>query len=51
LDCNGIPENNSYDAKIKKLLSVTDDVRRTLVETAMAMGRDLMEQIVSIVSP
>ncbi|MEN6386190.1 MAG: integrase core domain-containing protein, partial [Phycisphaerales bacterium] len=29
----------------------TDDERRTLVEAAMAMGKDLMAQVVSIVSP
>ena len=29
--------------------SFTDDERRTLVDAAMAMGKDLMEQVVTIV--
>jgi hypothetical protein len=32
-------------------LSFTEDERRTLVGAAMAMGRDLMEQVVTIVKP
>ena len=44
-------ENKILKSKIKKRLSFTDDEGRTLVEAAMAMGRDLMEQVVSIVSP
>ena len=31
--------------------SFTDDERRTLVDAAMAMGKDLMEQVVTIVKP
>ncbi|OQY07192.1 MAG: hypothetical protein B6I25_02450, partial [Planctomycetales bacterium 4572_13] len=38
-------------SKINKRISFTDDERRTLVESAMAMGRDLMEQVVTIVQP
>ncbi|MEN6385744.1 MAG: hypothetical protein ABFD79_11175 [Phycisphaerales bacterium] len=44
-------ENKILKSKIKKRLSFTDDERRTLVEAAMAMGKDLMEQVVRIVSP
>ncbi len=44
-------ENKILKSKIKKRISFTDDERRTLVEAALAMGRDLMEQVVTIVSP
>lgn len=42
-------ENKILKSKIKKRIVFTDDERRTLVEAAMAMGRDLMEQVVTIV--
>ena len=44
-------ENKVLKSKIKKRIVFTDDERRTLVEAAMAMGRDLMEQVVTIVQP
>mgnify|MGYP001820381222 CR=1 FL=1 len=44
-------ENKILRSKIKKRISFTDDERRTLVEAALAMGRDLMKQVVSIVKP
>jgi hypothetical protein len=44
-------ENKILKSKIKKRIVFTDDERRTLVDAAMAMGRDLMEQVVTIVSP
>ena len=44
-------ENKILKSKIKKRIVFTDDERRTLVEAAMVMGRDLMEQIVTIVKP
>ena len=44
-------ENKILKSKIKKCIVFTDDERRTLVEAAMAMGRDLMEQVVTIVKP
>jgi len=44
-------ENKVLKSKIKKRIIFTDDERRTLVEAAMAMGRDLMEQVVTIVNP
>ena len=44
-------ENKILKSKITKRISFTDDERRTLVEAALAMGRDLMEQVISIVSP
>lgn len=44
-------ENKILKSKIKKRIVFTDEERRTLVETAMAMGRDLMEQVVTIVKP
>ena len=43
-------ENKILKSKIKKRIVFTEDERRTLVEAAMAMGRDLMEQVVTIVS-
>ena len=44
-------ENKIYKSKIKKRIVFTDDERRILVESAMAMGRDLMKQVVAIVKP
>ncbi|MHC4266285.1 MAG: integrase core domain-containing protein [Planctomycetota bacterium] len=44
-------ENKILKSKIKKRIVFTEDERRTLVESAMAMGRDLMEQVVTIVQP
>ena len=44
-------ENKILKSKIKKRISFTDDERRTLVEAAMAMGREMMEQFVTIVKP
>ncbi len=42
-------ENKILKSKINKRIVFTDDERRSLVESAMAMGRDLMEQVVRIV--
>jgi hypothetical protein len=44
-------ENKILKSKIKKRIVFTDDERRTLVEAALAMGRDLMEQVVTIIKP
>ena len=44
-------ENKILKSKIKKRIVFTDDERRTLVEAALAMGKDLMEQFVTIVKP
>ncbi|MHC4638573.1 MAG: integrase core domain-containing protein [Planctomycetota bacterium] len=44
-------ENKILKSKINKRIVFTEDERRTLVEAAMAMGRDLMEQVVTIVKP
>jgi hypothetical protein len=44
-------ENKILKSKINKRINFTDDERRTLVDAAMAMGRDLMEQVVTIVTP
>jgi len=44
-------ENKIFKSKIKKRIVFTDDERRTLVESAMAMGKDLMKQVVTIVKP
>ena len=44
-------ENRILKSKIKKRLVFTDDDRRTLVEAALAMGKDVMEQVVTIVKP
>ncbi len=46
-----LQENRILKSKINKRLSFTDDERRILVEAALAMGRDLMEQFVTIVKP
>ncbi len=42
-------ENKILKSKIKKRIVFTDDERRTLLEAALAMGRDLMEKVVTIV--
>jgi putative transposase len=44
-------ENKILKSKIKKRIVFTDDERRTLIDAALAMGRDLMEQVVTIVKP
>ncbi len=44
-------ENKILKSKIKKRIVFTDDERRRLVEAALAMGKDLMEQVVTIVTP
>lgn len=44
-------ENKILKSKINKRVHFTDDERRILVDAALAMGRDLMKQIVSIVKP
>jgi putative transposase len=44
-------ENKILKSKIKNRLVFTDDERRTLVEAALAMGKDLMKEVVSIVKP
>ena len=44
-------ENKILKSNIKKRIVFTEDERRTLVEAALAMGRDLMEQVVTIVKP
>lgn len=46
-----LKENEILRSKITKRMTFTDDERWTLVESAMAMGRELMEQIVRIVKP
>ena len=42
-------ENKILKSKINK--RIIDEERQTLGESAMAMGRDLMEKVVSIVQP
>ena len=44
-------ENKILKSKINKRLNFTDEERRTLVDAALAMGSNLMEQVVSIVKP
>ena len=44
-------ENKILKSKIKKRIVFTDDERRTLVEGALAMRRDLLEKVVTIVKP
>jgi hypothetical protein len=44
-------ENKIYKSKINKRINFTDDERRILVDAALAMGKDLMEQVVAIVQP
>ena len=40
-----------FKSKIKKRMVFTYNKRRALVESVLAMGRDLMEQVVTIVKP
>jgi len=40
-------ENKILKSKINKRINFTEDERRMLVDTAMAMGRNLLEQVVS----
>jgi hypothetical protein len=44
-------ENKILKSKIKKRLVFTDDERRTLVETALEMDRDLMAKVVAFLNP
>ena len=44
-------ENKILKSKIKKRIVFTEDERRTLIDAALTMGRDLMEQVVTIVKP
>jgi len=44
-------ENKILKSKIKKRIVFTDDERQTLVKAALAMGKDLMEKVVTIVKP
>ena len=44
-------ENRILKSKVKQRLSFTDDGRRTLIDAAMALGKNLMREIVSIVRP
>ncbi len=46
-----LKENEILRSKITKRMTFTDDESWTLVESAMAMGRELMEQIVRIGKP
>ena len=44
-------ENKILKSKIQKRIVFAEDERRTLVEAAMALGRELMEKVVTIVQP
>ena len=44
-------QNKILKSKITKRIKFTDEERRALVESALAMGRDLMEKVVRIVQP
>ena len=44
-------ENKILKSKIKTRITFTENERRTLVEAALAMGRELMDQVVTIVKP
>ncbi|MFC1764268.1 integrase core domain-containing protein [Planctomycetota bacterium] len=44
-------ENKVLKSKINKRITFTDDERRALVESAMAMGKGLLEKVVKIVQP
>ena len=44
-------ENKILRCKLPKRISFTDDERRSLTEAALAMGRGLMRQVVTIVKP
>ena len=44
-------ENRTFKSKIPGRLRFTDEERRSLTEAALAMGRSLMNEVVSIVKP
>ena len=44
-------ENKILRSRVSKRITFTDDERRILVQSAIAMGRNLMEQVVTIVQP
>jgi putative transposase len=44
-------ENEILKSKVKGRIRFSDDERRNLMEAALAMGRDLMREVVSIVKP
>ncbi len=44
-------ENRTLKSKIPGRLHFTDEERRSLAEAALAMGRSLMKEVVSIVKP
>lgn len=44
-------ENKILKSKIKGRIRFTDDERRSLVDAALAMGKQLMESVVNIVKP
>jgi len=44
-------ENKILKSKVNKRITFTDDERRALVESAMALGKDLIEKVVTIVQP
>jgi putative transposase len=44
-------ENKILKSKVNKRIVFTDDERRVLVESAMVMGKDLIEKVVNIVQP
>ena len=44
-------ENRTLRSKIPGRLRLTDEERRSLTEAALAMGRSLMKEVVSIVQP
>lgn len=44
-------ENKVLKAKVRGRIRVTDEDRRTLVDAALAMGRKLMQEVVTLVKP
>jgi len=44
-------ENRTLRSKIPGRLRLTDEERRSLTQAALAMGRSLMKEVVSIVQP
>ena len=44
-------ENKILKSKVKGRIRFTDDERRSLVDAALATGRKLMQEVVSIVKP
>jgi len=44
-------ESRTFKSKIPGRLRFTDEERRSLTETALAMGRSLMREVVSTVKP